>query len=62
MEEFTPKDRWLCAGGRPTLEGIRAALGGAFELARVAELPFLIREHARKFQWGVSQCSLWIRK
>jgi putative 4-mercaptohistidine N1-methyltranferase len=57
LPEFTPRDQWLggyadSAGPVPTLEGLR----------RVRDLPFLIREHARKFQWSVAQASCWIRR
>lgn len=62
LEEFTPRAHWLCGEGRSTLDGLRAALEGDFELVRVKDLPFLIREHARKFQWSVAQASLWIRR
>lgn len=33
-----------------------------FELKTTEELPFVIREHARKFQWGCAQGSVWIKK
>lgn len=62
LEEFTPRERWLCAGGRTTFEGVADALSGSFDLAATRDLPFLIREHARKFQWSISQGSAWIRK
>ncbi|NJK93220.1 MAG: putative 4-mercaptohistidine N1-methyltransferase [Blastochloris sp.] len=66
MEEFTLPEKWL--GGRQaeegagevrTLEGIREVLGDSFQLEMLAEEPFLIREHARKFQWGQAQVSVW---
>lgn len=67
LEEFTPREHWL--GGferdgvrRATLDGIRECLEPDFELRRVLEMPFLIREHARKYQWTVSQESLWRRR
>ena len=65
-EEFTPRDRWLGGmernGARvTTLDGIRETLEPHFKLRRVLEMPFLIREHARKYQWTVSQGSLWQR-
>ena len=67
MEEFTASKYWL--GGfiendrpRSTLEGMRQLLKGSFTLERTKELPFLIREHARKFQWSVAQASIWRRK
>jgi putative 4-mercaptohistidine N1-methyltranferase len=62
MEEFTPKTAWLGGKDVPTLEGIRCHLEKHFELQSVEEMPFLIREHARKFQWSMAQASLWERK
>lgn len=67
LEEYTPKAAWLGGierdGSRcSSLDGLQAHLGGAFELAGVRDLPFLIREHARKYQWSVAQASLWIRR
>ncbi len=67
LEEFTPRKNWL--GGfvagevrRTTLDGLRTALSGHFDLVLTKDLPFLIREHARKFQWSVAQASIWRRK
>jgi hypothetical protein len=31
-------------------------------LVAAKDLPFLIREHARKFQWSVAQASLWKKR
>jgi len=33
----------------------------AFVLKHRENVPFLIREHARKFQYGVSDCTVWER-
>jgi hypothetical protein len=33
-----------------------------FDHRLTKDLPFLIREHARKFQWSVAQATLWERK
>ena len=30
-----------------------------FKLVHEEDVPFLIREHARKFQWGCSHGSVW---
>ena len=67
LEEFTPRENWL--GGfsadclpRTPLDGLRAALSAHFDLMQTKDLPFLIREHARKFQWSVAQASIWRRK
>jgi putative 4-mercaptohistidine N1-methyltranferase len=67
MEDFTPKDRWLggiVRGGQrvSTLDGLIAVLEPEFTLASVRDMPFLIREHARKFQFSIAQGSLWIRR
>jgi putative 4-mercaptohistidine N1-methyltranferase len=67
LPEFTDPAQWLggyVTGGSPrtTLDGLKAALDADFTLVRTADLPFLIREHARKFQWSVAQASIWRRK
>lgn len=33
-----------------------------FDLVARTNEPFMIREHARKFQWGVSDATVWRRK
>ena len=58
LEDFTPRENWLC----PTLDGLRTALAPHFDLVSTHDMPFLIREHARKFQWSVAQASVWIRR
>ncbi len=58
LEDFTPRANWLC----PTLDGLGAALEPHFALTSTRELPFLIREHARKFQWSIAQASVWMRR
>ena len=67
MEEFTPRRFWLGGyrrGGEAirSLDSLKKALEESFTLEEVVDMPFLIREHARKFQWSVSQASRWIRK
>lgn len=58
LGEFTPPENW--PDGR-TIDWLERELEGCFELQRTRDLPFLIREHARKFQWSVAQGSLWRR-
>lgn len=63
LESFTARDYWIGATpetGEP-LEALEALLRPAFRLDRVWDMPFLIREHARKYQWSVAQASRWIR-
>lgn len=59
LEEYTPRDEWLCAAGRPTRELIGDALGPRFRPVLRDDLPFVIREHARKFQWSVAELTAW---
>ena len=68
LDEFTPRAQWLGGyehddgqGPIVTIAALQEALQPAFELAETKDLPFLIREHARKFQWSVAQGSRWIR-
>jgi len=67
LDDYTPPEHWLGGAerdGRPvtTLDGLRGNLEKDFELTATRDLPFLIREHARKFQWSVAQASLWRRR
>ncbi len=65
--EFTSREKWL--GGfrkkgkaiRP-LAVIKDLLGEHFELLKLTDIPFVIREHERKFEWAVPQVSLWRKK
>lgn len=64
--EYTPQEKWLggfegSAEKTRSLEQLKKVLSSDFELVQVSEMPFLIREHQRKFQWSVSQGSLWKR-
>lgn len=66
LEEYTPQNYWL--GGfvengvaRTALDGLTRALSDHFTLNGTKELPFLIREHSRKYQWSVAQASMWRR-
>lgn len=33
-----------------------------FALKATEEMPFVIREHARKFQWGCAKGSVWVKQ
>ena len=63
-EEFTPPENWVgaTADSPDPFVALEAKLSDAFRLERRKDLPFLIREHARKFQWGVAEASVWIRQ
>jgi putative 4-mercaptohistidine N1-methyltranferase len=65
LEEFTARPEWL--GGRKE-EGLRSAEAVAkilephFELQLTRNLPFLIREHERKHQYGIALGWRWVRR
>jgi putative 4-mercaptohistidine N1-methyltranferase len=65
LEDFTSPSNWL--GGRKR-DGVRSfdvlheILGRDFELQVAKDLPFLIREHERKFQYGVALGGRWVRR
>lgn len=60
LEEYTPRDKWLDGAGRGTLAALQDHLAPAFELKKTLDLPFLIREHRRKYQWSIAEASLWV--
>jgi putative 4-mercaptohistidine N1-methyltranferase len=64
LEEFTPKENWI--GGTPAtgrgFDALQTLLDPHFALEHTADLPFLIREHSRKFQYGVACGSRWRRR
>ncbi len=55
LENYTPKQNWL--------DGLDAVAGHLteFELVHKEELPFLIREHRRKFEYIITLASVWRR-
>jgi len=61
LEEYTPRAKWLDGGDRGTLATLKELLVPAFALHRAFDLPFLIREHRRKYQWSVAEASVWQR-
>lgn len=61
LEEYTPREAWLVdPQGRATWERLAEELAG-LRLVRRLDLPFLLREHARKFQWSVAEATVWQR-
>lgn len=59
LEEFTPPENWPSA---TTLEWLKERLSAEFTLVLEQNMPFLIREHARKYQWSVALGMRWLRK
>jgi len=62
LEEYTPREKWLDGGDRGTLEAVKEILTPHFALQKAFDLPFLIREHRRKYQWSVAEASMWQRR
>ena len=67
LEEYTPPTNWL--GGYEAVDRrivssqtLQELLAGTFEFQRRVDVPFLIREHARKYQWSISWAGVWRRK
>ena len=64
LPEYTAPEHWI--GGRPasgpSWDALCKSLEPHFELQLSKDLPFLIREHSRKFQYGVPLGSRWIRR
>jgi hypothetical protein len=48
-------------GARVT-QALKSAMEKDFELVHQEDMPFLIREHVRKFQWGCSHGTVWRRR
>jgi putative 4-mercaptohistidine N1-methyltranferase len=67
LASYTPRKNWLggfTRGGRPvkTFDALRRILKPHFKLIRRLDLPFLLREHARKYQLGISEATVWLRR
>jgi putative 4-mercaptohistidine N1-methyltranferase len=58
LAEFTPPENWPRGA---TLEWLQRELAEHFTLELQRDMPFLIREHARKFQWSVALGTRWRR-
>ncbi len=67
LEEYTPPECWLGGFERDgrrveSFAVLREILEPDFAFVRELDLPFLIREHERKFQWSVSHAGIWRRR
>ncbi|XP_048732686.1 uncharacterized protein LOC125649291 [Ostrea edulis] len=67
LEDFTDKENWM--GGYKKngqavtgLSTLKKELGPYFTLVESCDMPFFIRETARKNQWTVAHCTVWSRK
>lgn len=68
LPEYTKKSEWLGGftdkNGKPVVskDEVRKALAGGFDFVNEKNMPFLIREHQRKYQIGCSHCMVFRRK
>ncbi|RXJ84691.1 5-histidylcysteine sulfoxide synthase [Arcobacter cloacae] len=67
LEDYTPKENWL--GGYikdnkeiSTLDSLKNNLSSQFELLDIIDVPFVIKETARKYQHTISQMTIWKKK
>ena len=60
LEEFTPREKWL--NGEESGHDLIKVLNQSFDLELEKNLPFLIREHRRKFQYTVALGMRWRRR
>jgi putative 4-mercaptohistidine N1-methyltranferase len=66
QETSTPRERWIGGFKRDgenftTLDGLREILEPGFTLLETEDIPFVIRETARKFQHTIAQMTIWER-
>jgi SAM-dependent methyltransferase len=64
LEEFTPKDKWIGGhvSGPSSEEELTRRLFTSFRPHRRTDIPFLIREHGRKYQLGIALGTSWVRR
>lgn len=69
LEQYTPRDKWpggfKAANGEnyTTLDGVTQALAPEFSpLVEPVDVPFVIRETRRKYQYGFSQLTTWVKQ
>lgn len=65
--DYTPHDNWLGGfkqDGREvdSFQTVETILSTEFELTRRFTLPFVIREHVRKYQYCMAEAGTWIRR
>lgn len=66
LAEYTPRKNWLGGFTRAgkafhTLDTLKKLLSPDFRLFSRRDLPFLLREHSRKFQFSIAEATTWIR-
>ncbi|HRH80953.1 MAG TPA: 5-histidylcysteine sulfoxide synthase [Thiobacillaceae bacterium] len=67
LDDFTNREEWLggfARDGRPvsSLDGLHAVLDKHFRLLDARDVPFVLRETARKFQHTLAQMTVWEKR
>jgi 5-histidylcysteine sulfoxide synthase/putative 4-mercaptohistidine N1-methyltranferase len=67
LEAYTTPSAWLGGTEQGNLrqrshDAVREQLGDDFELVHREDMPFMLREHGRKFEYVVSDLTVWRRK
>lgn len=55
---------WLQKANEPvkSLDGVKQHMESHFDLIGQEDIPYLIRRHARKYEWVMSCCTVWRRR
>lgn len=61
LDGLTPIDERIGDADNSAMAVLERQFAGNFRLLKVTDMPFLIREHRRKFQYGIAQASVWRR-
>ncbi|KAJ1455435.1 C-type lectin protein [Pelagophyceae sp. CCMP2097] len=60
MEQYTAKDKWLCDSTTSSADALtREMVQLGFELVEAEDMPLVIKDHSRKFQYIVSHGQLF---
>lgn len=64
LEEFTPKSAWLGGyeHGKTPIEVLHEILDSDYDLVHETNMPLVIREHARKFEYIIAHATIWRSK
>lgn len=67
LEEYTAKAEWIGGFERDgravtTLDGLHAILDAQFRLLDRRDVPFVLRETARKYQHSLAEMTVWERR
>lgn len=60
LKEYTPEKNWLGGNSERSIAGLHAILDSHFKLIYEENMPFIIREHARKFEYIVAHATVWL--